>query len=114
MIRVSILCFYLRIFPQRLFRRIVYAIMAANISYGAAFVFMSIFQCNPVQAAWTRWDGTVEARCINVNAIGWASAGINIGFDVAILILPLPGLVSLAMSWQRKIHLLFVFGLGSL
>ncbi|PVH75952.1 hypothetical protein DL98DRAFT_465808 [Cadophora sp. DSE1049] len=113
MIRVSILCFYLRIFPQRLFRRIVYAIMAANIIYGTTFVLLSVFQCIPVHAAWTRWDGTVEARCINVNAIGWASAGINIGFDITILILPLPELASLAMSWQRKIRVLFVFGLGS-
>ena len=114
MVRVSILCFYLRIFPQRTFRRIVYVVMAGNTLYGTVFILVSIFQCIPVQAAWERWNGTVQARCVDVNALGWISGAINIALDVFILVLPLPGLAKLVMSWERKIHVMMIFGLGSL
>ena len=114
MIRVSILCFYLRIFPQRIFRRIVYTIMAGNIIYGTAFVLVSIFQCIPIQAAWTGWDGTVSAKCVDANALGWTSGALNIALDVIILVLPVPGLTKLVMSWEQKLHILLIFSLGSL
>ena len=113
-IKASILFFYLRVFPRRTFKRIVYTILAGNILYGTSFIFISIFQCIPVQAAWTRWEGSVQAKCMNANALGWANAAVNIFFDLVILILPLPELAKLAMSWERKIHVLLMFGLGSL
>jgi hypothetical protein len=88
--------------------------MAGSVIYGTTFVLLSVFQCIPVQAAWTRWDGTVKARCNDVNALGWTSAAVNITLDVIILILPLPELARLAMSWKRKIHILLMFCLGLL
>lgn len=88
--------------------------MVVHILYGIIFILLSIFQCIPVQAAWTRWDGTIQARCINANAIGWASAALNIAFDILILVLPLPALAKLAMSWERKVHVFLMFSLGSL
>jgi hypothetical protein len=88
--------------------------MVGNIVYGTTIVFVSVFQCIPVQAAWTRWDGTVPAKCINANALGWTSAAINIVLDVIIHALPIPRLAKLAMSWERKIHVLLMFSLGSL
>ena len=88
--------------------------MAGSILYGITFVLFSIFQCIPVQAAWTRWDGTIPAKCVNANALGWTSAGINIALDSIILILPLPELTKLVISWKRKIHILLIFGLGVL
>ncbi|KAH8674367.1 hypothetical protein BGZ60DRAFT_526338 [Tricladium varicosporioides] len=114
MVRVSILCFYLRIFPQKIFRGIIFAIIACNIVYGTAFILVSIFQCIPVHAAWTGWDGTSQAKCVNVNVVGWTSGAINIVLDVIVLLLPLPGLAKLVMPWERKIHILLIFGLGSL
>lgn len=88
--------------------------MAGNTLYGITFIFISIFQCIPVKAAWTRWEGGASAKCLDANASGWASASINIFFDVTILVLPLPQLAKLVMSYQRKIHILLMFGLGSL
>jgi hypothetical protein len=111
---VSILFFYLRIFPKKAFRRAVYAVMAGNTLYGILFMLLSVLQCIPVKATWTRWEGEVTAKCLDANALGWASAGINIFFDVTILILPLPELAKLVMSYQRKIHILLMFSLGSL
>ena len=88
--------------------------MAANIVYGITFVLLSVVQCIPVQAAWTRWDGTVSARCIDANALGWTVGAINIILDIIVLILPLPGLTKLVMSRDRKIHILLIFSLGIL
>lgn len=113
-IRVSILCFYLRIFPQRNFRRIVYTVISGNALYGTTFILVGIFQCIPVQAAWTGWDDVNQARCVNVNALGWASGAINIGLDIIVLILPVPELTTLMMSWERKVHTLIIFCLGFL
>lgn len=114
MIRISILCFYLRIFPQRTFRRIVYVVIAGNAAYGISFISVSIFQCIPVQGAWTRWDGVLEAKCVNINAVVWTCAAINIALDFLVLILPMRDLARLAMPWDRKIYVLLVFCLGFL
>jgi hypothetical protein len=105
MIKVSILCFYLRIFPQKLFRRIVYAVMAGNTLFGTAFILLSVFQCTPVSGAWTKWEGSVQAKCMDANALAWASATVNMFFDIVILILPLPELMRLFMPWERKVRI---------
>lgn len=114
MIRVSILCLYLRTFTHGTLRTMTYVLTAANVLYGTAFITASIFQCIPIDAAWTRWDGTVSAKCINGNAVGWASAAINIFLDGSTVILPLPKLARLVMSWEQKIHVVIMFGLGIL
>ena len=88
--------------------------MAGDILYGTTFILLSVFQCVPVRAAWTKWEGAVQAKCMDANALGWANAAANIFFDLVILILPLPELARLAMSWERKIHVLLLFGMGSL
>ena len=114
MIKVSILCFYLRIFPKRIFRRTVYVVMAGNALYGTAFILLSLFQCTPASGAWTNWEGSVQAKCMDANALAWASAAVNIFFDFVILILPLPELMRLVMPCEQKMRILLVFGLGSL
>jgi hypothetical protein len=88
--------------------------MAVNVLYGTAFILTSLFQCIPVHVAWTKWDGTGLVKCINANAVGWTSAAINIALDAIIVILPLLELTRLVMSWERRIHILVMFGLGSL
>jgi hypothetical protein len=114
MARLSMLCLYLRLFFRRGVKYIVYALIAINVLSGMAFIFASIFQCIPVHAAWTRWDGTVQAKCINVNAVGWASAAINIILDAVIIVLPFPELIKLMISWEQKISICIMFSLGSL
>jgi hypothetical protein len=88
--------------------------MAVNVLYGTAFILTSLFQCIPIHAAWTKWEGRGPAKCINANAVGWTSAGINIVLDAITIILSLPELTRLVMSWERRIYILVMFGLGSL
>lgn len=59
--KISILLFYLRIFPRRGFKYCVYALIATNVGYLISFEVISIWQCRPIDAAWKKWDGTYAA-----------------------------------------------------
>lgn len=112
--KISILCFYLRIFPKKSFRIAVQVVIALNAMYLVAFIFASVFQCNPVNLAWLRWDGEHQGTCNNINAQGWASAAFNMFLDIVTMSLPLRELYNLSLSTRRKILVMFMFSLGFL
>ncbi|KAL2870903.1 uncharacterized protein BJX67DRAFT_389799 [Aspergillus lucknowensis] len=110
--KISILCFYLRVFPRREFRIAVYAAIGVNIAYIIVFVLISVFQCRPVHGAWHRWDEEHEFQCNNINAQGWASAAINMILDIFVMALPLRELYHLNLSWRKKAFVMCMFSLG--
>ncbi|KAF2142053.1 GMC oxidoreductase [Aplosporella prunicola CBS 121167] len=112
MIKISILCFYLRIFPERNFRRIVYGVIGCCVGYGIAFLLVSVFQCRPISYAWTQWDGEHQGSCNNINAQGWTSAAINVVLDLVVIILPLPLLAKLQLNKRKKALLMLMFCVG--
>lgn len=112
--KISILCFYLRIFPSKKLRIGVYILIAANIGYMISFVVVSIWQCTPIDMAWYRWDGEHAGHCNNINLQGWLSAALNIILDVFTLSLPLPELYRLKMSSKMKLQILSMFCVGFL
>jgi hypothetical protein len=113
LIKISILLFYLRIFPQKPFRKWVYVLIGLNVCYCIAFSLTMAFQCTPVSGAWLAWSGEFQAQCVNINYIGWSGAAVGIVFDVATIFLPIPQLVGLNMSLKKKLQvsLMFVVGL---
>ncbi|KAF2136873.1 uncharacterized protein K452DRAFT_302380 [Aplosporella prunicola CBS 121167] len=113
LIKISILCFYLRIFPDKRFRWMCAVVIFCCFAYGVAFVVAVALQCNPINLSWKRWDNESEGHCVNVNALGWASATFNIVLDIAVITLPLPQLMKLALSVRKKIHVMFMFTVGS-
>lgn len=112
--KISILFFYLRIFPHRDFKCVVWALISANICYLLAFELSAIFQCSPVSAAWRRWDGEHPSKCNDINLLGWLSAICNIVLDLCILILPMPELHKLSMSPKKKFNIILMFSVGFL
>ncbi|KAL1620177.1 hypothetical protein SLS56_009807 [Neofusicoccum ribis] len=112
MTKISILFFYLRIFPDKSFRKMVYVVMGFCVAYMVVFLIVSIFQCHPVKAAWYHWDGSYHGACNNVNAQGWAAAVFNIILDISVLLLPLRQLTKLVMTWKKKIQLMLMFCVG--
>ncbi len=114
MTKVAIICFYLRIFPEKNFRRVAFTIMAFTVGYMLAFLLVSMLQCQPLSLAWTVWDGEHSGHCNNVNAQGWAAAGINIALDVAILIMPLPLIAKLHLHWKKKLQIMIMLSVGGL
>ncbi|POS69965.1 CFEM domain-containing protein [Diaporthe helianthi] len=61
---------------------------------------------------WNMWDGDHVGRCINIYAMAWAHAIINIALDVWMLALPASQVWGLKMPFRRKLGVMVMFGLG--
>ncbi|RMZ21019.1 hypothetical protein D0859_14973 [Hortaea werneckii] len=115
--KLSIIFLYLRVFPSVLshsFRWWCIGFMALTVAYWVSLSITIIAACSPVSYSWNRWDpGEHSGHCIDVNAGIFAGAGINIALDLAILLLPVPKLLKLEVSWPRKIGILATFSMGT-
>ncbi|CAD0107017.1 unnamed protein product, partial [Aureobasidium uvarum] len=107
--KISMLLFYLRIFPDWKLRRAIYGMMGVCLLYIVVFVTVTALQCIPVNQAWLKWDGEHKGKCLNLNADGWASASLNIILDLIVIALPMKQLTSLKMSWVRKLGVVAMF-----
>ena len=111
--KISLLFFYLRIFPNPRFRLSCYLTMAWVSASGLIFLIMQVFQCVPVDYSWEGWKGTYGPHiCVDVNTLVFTAAGFSIAQDVVILALPLPLLARLQVSWQSKAEVMAMFSLG--
>lgn len=113
-IKMSLLFFILRVFPDAKFRRICYGVMGLVIAYGIAFTVATALQCWPASYAWERIDDTKEGKCNNVHIQAWMAAIFNILLDLILLVLPLPGLWGLNMGIKKKLMIMTMFSLGIL
>lgn len=114
LIKLSILLFYLRIFPGTLIRKLIYGTIFVNAICWVVFVLLALFECRPISYSWTKWDGEHEGTCIDNNALGWASAAITIAMDIWMLYLPMPELMNLKLHWKKKVSVGIMFGVGAL
>jgi hypothetical protein len=112
LVKISMLFFYLRIFPQNWFRYACFTTMAACAGYGIAFLLVSVFQCRPLPLAWTQWDGEHFGTCNDINAQGWTSAALNVILDVVVLALPMPVIAKLELNKRKKALVLLMFSTG--
>jgi hypothetical protein len=111
-IKMSILCLYIRIFPETNFHRYcIVTIVLLTISV-LILVPMIIWQCVPIHAIWDL--GRSHAQCLNVSGVAYANAGVNLATEIVILILPLPLLHKLRVSKSTKAALYAIFGTGIL
>lgn len=110
--KISILAFYLRIFPRKAFRKWVYVLIGGNVLYFVVFEVITVFQCTPIDGAWRHWDGEYEATCRSLNLQAWIAAAVCLVLDIATIVLPLPELWALSMSTKKKMQVLSMFGVG--
>ena len=75
---------------------------------GTVLTFMNIFQCRPVEAAFT----DVQGQCIPLLTEFICSAPVNIITDLAILALPIPVLTGMRLPIRQKTILVLTFALG--
>lgn len=90
--KVSIVCLYLRIFPKKSFRHMCFGLLALIACFCFVFVVSLLFYCQPFSYVWTRWDGRMHGKCIDMTAQTWVCAAMNIVLDVFIFLLPIPQL----------------------
>jgi hypothetical protein len=114
--RISILLLYKRIFGHvsTTFVRCANVLILFIVGYMVAFDLALLFQCRPIKQAWEGWDGEHEGTCVNVNAIGWSAAALNIALDIATIVLPLPHILKLRLATHKKATLVLIFLLGLL
>jgi hypothetical protein len=112
--KVAILLFYLRVFPQRVFRWCAFIMIGLNLAYSTAYAAAVVLQRRPLDGAWRSWDGEYAASCVSINQLGWSGAAVNIALDIGTLVLPLPVLTHLTMSLRKKIQIVSMFLVGFL
>ncbi|KAL7625749.1 hypothetical protein AAE478_004972 [Parahypoxylon ruwenzoriense] len=110
LIKLSVLHFYLKIFRQPVFVRIVYAVIGMCIAFWFGAFFATVLFCIPPQKQWL--PETTEGYCGDENALYSACASTDLGIEVIVIALPMPVLWSLQLPRPKKIALTFVFGLG--
>ncbi|KAI9158343.1 Satratoxin biosynthesis SC14 cluster protein [Paramyrothecium foliicola] len=111
--KVSVMCFYLRIFPQRAFRYTTYACISFVVASTTAFILVQIFQCRPIEFTWEGWTSDERPeKCLDVNILAYAAAGSSIFQDVMVLILPLPLVYKLQTGRRAKFGITLMFSLG--
>ncbi|EEU34878.1 uncharacterized protein NECHADRAFT_55092, partial [Fusarium vanettenii 77-13-4] len=113
MLKLSLLFFYLRIFPAQLVRRILWGTIIFTALFGIAFCLAIAFQCRPISYFWNGWDGEHQGHCTDANATAWSYAALSIATDIWMLIIPLSQLRSLNLSWKKKVGVGIMFCLGT-
>lgn len=109
-VKLSILLFYLRINPDRVFRRLAYAIGAFEITYILISIGIQIFGCSPVARS---WDFYIPGSCVNKKDYFYVQAVFNIVTDFATLLLPIRMCVRLQLPTRQKWMLGLTFAVGS-
>lgn len=109
--KLAILNLYRRLAVQKTYRVLIWASMAIVILTATASVTASTFQCTPIHKAWDA-TGTVRGSCIDVNALFFANAGLDILEDALIYVLPMRMLYQIQIPKRQKIALMMVFAVG--
>ena len=112
LVKVSILLFYLRVFPVRSLHLASWMMIGYCIASTLAFLLVTILQCQPIEYVWNK--DLKGGKCVNYNAVAWANAAINIQQDLLIILLPVNALRRLQLNLKKKIGMYAMFGVGGL
>ncbi|KAJ5248556.1 hypothetical protein N7468_000007 [Penicillium chermesinum] len=110
LVKMSILCFYHRLFSVIAFRRINYGVGIFCLVWFAAAFIGDLLYCIPIRQF---WDPTAGGHCFNFANYFLVMELIDISLDVVIIALPLKTISGLQLSLRKKLALLGVFLLGA-
>ncbi|TLD19400.1 hypothetical protein E2P81_ATG07017 [Venturia nashicola] len=110
-VKIGLLLMYRQFTVEVGYRWFIYAMHVATVIFGLSSVFAVIFQCLPISST---WDGSVMGHCINTAAFFYANAGIMIGMDMILYIMPVLFTWGIQLRPAQKFGLRFLFGLGFL
>ena len=123
-IRASVVFLYIRLFPIRIFRRICYSVLVANLVFFLSTVLADCLICRPISY---RWD---LSRIVVGGNVGGGNVGGGTGYcghekpldlyigifnlllEAAAGVLPMPVLWGLKRDTGKKVKLSGMFGLG--
>ncbi|KAI1477934.1 hypothetical protein K445DRAFT_307757 [Daldinia sp. EC12] len=110
-IKFSILSFYGAIFSSKRFQISLWIVGAFVAAWSISSTVVSIFQCTPIEFA---WDTSIPGGfCINYGVLVLVAGVINVITDFVILALPIPMILRLQVTKQKRFQLVFIFATGS-
>ncbi|OJJ79308.1 uncharacterized protein ASPGLDRAFT_1507035 [Aspergillus glaucus CBS 516.65] len=112
--KTSIILLLLRITVNRIHISILYATMALNMVAGLVFIFVTIFQCTPVNHFWNRLDQDF-GKCIDIGVligVAYLCSAVAALTDFIIGLLPAFIIWNLHMSRRNKIAAGMILSLG--
>ncbi|KAK6581385.1 hypothetical protein PZA11_006076 [Diplocarpon coronariae] len=108
--KLSIIASYLRLFPGKKFRRLLYTIGVCVMLQGIISVVVIVFECEPVNSSWD-WD-VPRGRCIDIQLFFYVSSGINVASDFALWVAPLGHFWKSKMPRKQKLELMLLYAVG--
>ncbi|KAF5025361.1 hypothetical protein F66182_2526 [Fusarium sp. NRRL 66182] len=113
LVKASILCFFLRIFPDNKFRIVVKCTLAFNLLMGIPFFVLVFFQTRPFSMFWEGWQKQQSRAVMNgIVKVSLPHAALNLLLDVWMLVLPLSQLWELGLKLRKKLGVIAMFGVG--
>ncbi|TVY41060.1 Satratoxin biosynthesis SC1 cluster protein [Lachnellula subtilissima] len=112
LIKISIICFYLRMFGEsKSFRIQSYVLITVLGLWAVAGILDIALICKPFAY---NWDESLEGgHCGNRQMSYKVEGGINVATDFLTMVLPIPQIIHLQLPMRRTWGLAFMFGLGS-
>ncbi|KAL6712563.1 hypothetical protein ACN47E_000440 [Coniothyrium glycines] len=111
--RLSLHWFYYRLVSdsgQQWFRWLVHANVVYTVCIFISFIFISIFQCNPVRNYWI--IGVPPGSCVDEGIVTLVCGIINCVADFATTVTPIPLIMGLHMPRRQRLAVAVLFGLG--
>ncbi|KAL3608913.1 hypothetical protein FPOAC2_03924 [Fusarium poae] len=113
LIKLSILFFFLRIFPDPTFIKIIRWTIGFTILTSIIILVLACLQSAPTEPSQDGWDGFPNSGPhLDIQALILSHAGINVALDVWMFILPLTQLYNLGLKARKKIGIMLIFGVG--
>lgn len=110
-VKMSILILYRRIFSTRRYRITSAVLMAVSSVWFIATMAGNLVICTPIDHFWHR---TTPGRCLNFDLYFLVVGVVEIVLDLAILVIPVWGTLSLQMALRTRILVLGIFLVGCL
>jgi hypothetical protein len=111
LLKYSILCLYLRIFPNVWLKRACYIFMAFTAAFTLPLLGLAAFQCIPVSAIWDLQQRP-NAKCVDWIAVLRVTVAYEVLAEIVLFALPIPIVLKLQMEMSKKIQLIVFFSLG--
>ncbi|KAJ6783211.1 hypothetical protein PWT90_01251 [Aphanocladium album] len=116
-IKISLTLFYLPLFPGNTIRNLLWGTIGFHVLFTVGFTVGIIFQCVPISYQRAKYDlanpHSAHARCLDINASGWANAALTLASDIWLIGIPLSQLHKLKLHWKKKAGAAFMFLTGT-
>jgi hypothetical protein len=86
-----------------------WTLIIANVCFWATITMLELFSCSPREKL---WNPIIEGKCIDRHAYQVASAVMNMGSEMLIMLLPQRVIWTLSLTRKQRLGLSMVFALG--